>query len=232
MAPLNFSRTILFEKKIDNFQYPNIKNSFAISSAFPSILGFEDQSSFLMAIQNPVSSVYVFSAPINKENSNFQNSPLIVPTFYNMSQSSQKTGINALTIGENSPFLMDALLSKDEILEIKSLSENAEKFIPMQQILNNKVKLTFNDFPQEAGNFGIYKKDELLKKISFNYNRTESDLSSSNEALLSDFNVIDSIDNVFDTLQTDRTDNEIWKWFVFLTLLFLVIEILIQKFLK
>ena len=222
----------VFEKKIDNFQYPNIKNSFAISSAFPSILGFEDQSSFLTSIQNPVSSVYVFSAPINKENSNFQNSPLIVPTFYNMSQSSQKTGINALTIGENSPFLMDALLSKDEILEIKSLSENAEKFIPMQQILNNKVKLTFNDFPQEAGNFGIYKKDELLKKISFNYNRTESDLAESNEALLSDFNVIDSIDNVFDTLQTDRTDNEIWKWFVFLTLLFLVIEILIQKFLK
>lgn len=222
----------VFEKKIDNFQYPNFKNSFAISSAFASILGFEDQSSFLTAIQNSVSSVYVFSAPINKENSNFQNSPLIVPTFYNMAQSSQKTGINALTIGENSPFLMDALLSKDEILEIKSLSEDAEKFIPMQQILNNKVKLTFNDFPQEAGNFGIYKKDELLKKISFNYNRTESDLASSNEALLSDFNVIDSIDNVFDTLQTDRTDNEIWKWFVFLTLLFLVTEILIQKFLK
>lgn len=222
----------VFEKKIDNFQYPNIKNSFTISSAFPSILGFEDQSSFLTAIQNPVSSVYVFSAPINKENSNFQNSPLIVPTFYNMAQSSQKTGINALTIGENNPFLMDALLSKDEILEIKSLSEHAEKFIPMQQILNNKVKLTFNDFPQEAGNFGIYKKDELLKKISFNYNRTESDLAESNEALLSDFNVIDSIDNVFDTLQTDRTDNEIWKWFVLLTLLFLVTEILIQKFLK
>ena len=222
----------VFEKKIDNFQYPNIKNSFVISSAFPSILGFEDQSSFLTAIQNPVSSVYVFSAPINKENSNFQNSPLIVPTFYNMAQSSQKTGINALTIDENNPFLIDALLSKDEILEIKGLWENAEKFIPMQQILNNKVKLTFNDFPQEAGNFGIYKKDELLKKISFNYNRTESDLAVSNEALLSNFNVIDSIDNVFDTLQTDRTDNEIWKWFVILTLLFLVIEILIQKFLK
>lgn len=223
----------VFEKKIDNFQYPNIKVSFVISSAYPSILGFEDQSPFLTAVQNLVSSVYVFSAPINKENSNFQNSPLIVPTFYNMAQSSQKTGINALTIGENNPFLIDASLSKDEILEIKSLSEDSgEKFIPMQQILNNKAKLTFNDFPQEAGNFGIYKKEDLLKKISFNYNRTESDLSSSNEALLSDYNVIESIDNVFDTLQTDRTDNEIWKWFVFLTLLFLVTEILIQKFVK
>lgn len=223
----------VFEKKTDNFQYPNSNSSYVISSAYPSILSFEDQSAFLTAVQNPVSAVYVFAAPINKENSNFQNSPLIVPTFYNMALSSQKTGINALTIGENNPFLMDATLSKDEIVEIKSLSEEAdEKFIPMQQILNNKVKLTFNDFPKEAGNFGIYKQDNLLKKISFNYDRTESDLSASNESLLSDYKVIENIESVFDTLQTDRTDNEIWKWFVFLTLLFLVTEILIQKFVK
>lgn len=223
----------VFEKKIDNFQYPNVSSSYSISSTYPTILSFEDQNAFLTAIQNPVSSVYVFSAPINKDNSNFQNSPLIVPTFYNMALSSQKTGISALTIGESGPFLIDASLSKDEIVEIKSLTEDTnEKFIPMQQILNNKVKLTFNDFPQEAGNFGIYKQDNLLKEISFNYARTESNIDASNESILSDYNVIGSIDEVFDTLQTDRTDNEIWKWFVFLTLLFLVTEILIQKFVK
>ncbi|THD33814.1 BatA and WFA domain-containing protein [uncultured Flavobacterium sp.] len=223
----------VFEKKIDNFQYPNVSSAYSISSAYPSILSFEDQNAFLTAIQNPVSSVYVFSAPLNKNNSNFQNSPLIVPTFYNMALSSQKTGISALTIGENSPFLIDASLSKDEIVEIKSLSEETnEKFIPMQQILNNKVKLTFNDFPQEAGNFGVYKQDNLLKEISFNYAQTESNIATSNESVLSDYNVIGSIDEVFDTLQTNRTDNEIWKWFVFLTLLFLVTEILIQKFVK
>ncbi|MEN0081284.1 MAG: hypothetical protein AAGC51_07470, partial [Flavobacterium lindanitolerans] len=223
----------VFEKKIDNFQYPNVSSAYSVSSAYPSILSFEDQNAFLTAIQNPVSSVYVFSAPLNKNNSNFQNSPLIVPTFYNMALSSQKTGISALTIGENSPFLIDASLSKDEIVEIKNLSEETnEKFIPMQQILNNKVKLTFNDFPQEAGNFGVYKQDNLLKEISFNYARTESNIATSNESVLSDYNVIGSIDEVFDTLQTNRTDNEIWKWFVFLTLLFLVTEILIQKFVK
>ncbi|MEZ0004924.1 hypothetical protein ABH942_000267 [Flavobacterium sp. 28YEA47A] len=223
----------VFEKKIENFQYPNVSSSYKISSVYPAILSFEDQNAFLTAVQNPVSSVYVFSAPINKNNSNFQNSPLIVPTFYNMALSSQKTGISALTIGENGPFLIDASLSKDEIVEIKSLSgDTDEKFIPMQQILNNKVKLTFNDFPQEAGNFGIYKQDNLLKEISFNYARTESNIEASNESILSDYNVIGSIDEVFDTLQTNRTDNEIWKWFVFLTLLFLVTEILIQKFVK
>ncbi|HLA56257.1 MAG TPA: BatA and WFA domain-containing protein [Flavobacterium sp.] len=219
----------VFEKKIDNFQYPETKASFAVSSISPAVLAYEDQSAFLTAIQNPVSSVYVFSAPIDKENSNFQNSPLIVPTFYNMAQNTGKTGITALAIGENSPFMIDALLSKDEIVNVKNKDE---KFIPVQQILNNKVKLTFNDNPQIAGNFGIFKQDELLKNISFNYDRTEGNLAAANKEALSDYKVIDNIETVFNTLLTDRTNNEIWKWFVVLALLFLVTELLIQKFVK
>lgn len=219
----------VFEKKIDNFQYPNTKNGFQVASNSPAVLSYSDQSAFLTALQNQVASLYVFSAPINKANSNFQNSPLIVPTFYNMAQSSQKTGVSAIKIGNNNPILVDALMAKDEIVSVKNTDEN---FVPVQQILNNKVKLTFNDYPQLAGNFGIYKKDELLKNISFNYDRTESDVTSANSDLLDDYKVIDSIETVFDTLQTDRTNNEIWKWFLFLTLLFLITELFIQKFVK
>lgn len=219
----------VFEKKIDNFQYPNTKIGFQVASNSPAVLGYSDQSAFLTALQNQVASLYVFSAPINKANSNFQNSPLIVPTFYNMAQSSQKTGVSAIKIGNNSPVLVDALMAKDEIVSVKNTDEN---FVPVQQILNNKVKLTFNDYPQLAGNFGIYKKDELLKNISFNYDRTESDVTFTNSDLLDDYKVIDSIETVFDTLQTDRTNNEIWKWFLFLTLLFLITELFIQKFVK
>jgi hypothetical protein len=42
--------------------------------------------------------------------------------------------------------------------------------------------------------------------------------------------MIDSITNVFDTLQTNRLDNQIWKWFIF-ALLFLV-EMAIIRFMK
>jgi hypothetical protein len=219
----------VFEKQVVNFQYPQTKSSFAINSANPAILSYQDQSVFLTSIQKPLSAVYVFAAAIDKANSNFQNSPLIVPTFYNMAQSSQKTGVSAMVIGESNPVLIDAPLAKDEIVNVKN---KEEKFIPVQQILNNKVKITCNDYPQQAGNFGIYKQDELLKNVSFNYNRTESNLASSSENLLSDYKVLDSVETVFDTLQTNRTDNEIWKWFVMLTLLFLVTELFIQKFVK
>ena len=219
----------VFEKKIDNFQYPNTKQNFEVKTTNPAILSYEDQSCFLTSIQNQVSSVYVFAAPINKINSNFQNSPIIVPIFYNMAQNTQKTGLNALTIGENQPFLVDTNLSKDQILEVKN---DIVKFIPIQQIFNNKVKLQFNDYPIFAGNFEIYKKDEIVRNISFNYNRSESNLGLSESNILSDYNVVKSIETVFNSLLSDRSNNQIWKIFVILTILFLFLEVLIQKLVK
>jgi len=232
VTKINFNHPLfsgVFENKINNFQYPKTKTSFGIASTNPATLYYEDQTAFLTSISNPISSVYVFTAPINLENSNFQQSPLIVPTFYKMGINNQNNGVNALTIGNNNPFFIDATLSKDEILKVKN---DAKTFIPVQQILNDKVKLTFNDFPEQAGNFGIYNKNERLQNISFNYNRTESDLAQANKEALSDYKTIDSIDTVFNSLQTDRTDSQIWKWFVIFALLFLVTEMAIIRFVK
>ena len=219
----------VFEKQVVNFQYPKTSSSFNVNSANPAILSYEDQSPFLTSLQNELSSVYVFSAPLNKENSNFQNSPLIVPSFYNMAQSAQKTGISSMLIGENNNIFITTSLTKDDILSIKNKDEN---FIPVQQILNNKVKLTCTDQPEMAGNYGVFKVDELLKNISFNYSRTESASTALSENLLDDYSQKETISAVFDTLQFERTNSEIWKWFVALTLLFLVLEVLIQKFVK
>ena len=219
----------VFEKQVVNFQYPNIRSSFNFNSAYPAILSCEDQRSFLTSIQNDLSSVYVFSAALNKENSNFQNSPIIVPAFYNMAQSVQKTGVSSMLIGANNSIIINTSLSKDDILSIKNIDES---FVPIQQILKSKVKLTCTDKPEKAGNYSVFKENEPLKNVSFNYSRTENALTENAENLLSDFTQKDSISNVFDTLQFERTNNEIWKWFIILALLFLLLEVLIQKFVK
>jgi hypothetical protein len=232
VTKINFNHPLyggVFENKIDNFQYPKTKKSFGIVGSNPAALYYEDQTAFLTIINNPIAAVYVFTAPINLENSNFQQSPLIVPTFYKMGLNNQKNGVTAITIGNNKAFLVDVTLSKDEILKVKN---ETDTFIPVQQILNGKVKLTFNDFPEQAGNFGVFNQKERLQNVSFNYNRTESDLAQANKDVLSDYKTIDSIDTVFDTLQTDRTDSQIWKWFVIFALLFLVTEMAIIRFVK
>ncbi len=232
ITKINFNHPIfnsVFENKVTNFQYPKTKSSFVLSSSSPAALSYEDQSVFLTSIANSVSAVAVFAAPINTENSNFQQSPLIVPTFYKMAMNNQNNGVNALTIGNNNPHLTEASLNKDAILTVKGLDE---QFIPIQQILNNKVKMTFNDYPEQAGNFSIFNKKEWIENISFNYNRTESDLAAANDNILSDYKTIESIPSLYNTLQTDRTDNQIWKWFVIFALLFLITEMGIIRFVK
>ncbi len=98
----------VFEKKVVNFQYPKVNTGFTLNGNALSVLSYDDQTPFLASISNKLGNVYIFTAPINKTNSNFQNSPLIVPTFNNMAQNNGKTGISALTIGENKSLLLDA----------------------------------------------------------------------------------------------------------------------------
>ena len=232
ITKINFNHPLfsgVFENKINNFQYPKTKNSFLTTNSEPSALSYEDQSAFLIALQNKIGGVFVFTASINTANSNFQQSPLIVPVFYKMAVSNQNTGINSLTIGNTTPYFADAILTKDAILTVKG---NEEQFIPIQQILNNKVQLVFNDYPEQAGNYGIYNKKDWVENISFNYNRTESNLASANEDAVSEYKTIDSIATVFDTIQTNRTDNQIWKWFLIFALLFLATEMAIIRFVK
>lgn len=218
----------VFEKKIDNFQYPTTAKSFGTNGASPIILAFEDQSIFLTTIRNSLSNVYVFTAPINKDLSNFQNSPLIVPTFYQMAQVASKSGVQSQQIGSSKSFIADVHISKDEIISIKN---DVENFIPIQQVLNNRVKFTFNQMPLTAGNFSLYKKDENIGNISFNYARTESNLTSELPTL-SNYIVKESVEAAFDTLHYDQADSNFWKLFLLLTLIFIITELLIQKFVK
>ena len=232
ITKINFSHPLfagVFENKTNNFQYPKIKKDFTISTPDPAILTFDDESPFLIGIRNTVSSVYVFSAPLNTLNSNFQQSPLIVPVFYKMALSKLNNGVNSNTIGNNTSYLVSAALAKDKILTVKNQDE---KFIPVQQLLNNKVQLFFNDYPEKAGNYTISDSQNPIENISFNYPRTESNLDQVNENILSDYKTSDSISTIFDTLQSNRSDNQIWKWFIIFALLFLALEMAIIKFVK
>lgn len=219
----------VFERSITNFQYPKVNAGYTLSGNALPVLTFDDQTPFLASVTNRLGNVYVFAAPVNKANSNFQNSPLIVPTFYNMGQNSGKTGISAITIGSNQSLLLDAVLAKDEVVSVKN---GETDFIPAQQVLSNKVKLSFGDYPETAGNYSIYKGAEKLRDISFNHARTESNLNLENQSVLGSFTKADSVATVYNDITSSRTASELWKWFVIGTLIFLILELLIQKFVK
>lgn len=232
ITKIHFSNPLfsnVFEKTITNFQYPSVKQSFNVRSNTSHAISYDDQSPFLSTSQKQMGALFVFSAPVNTANSNFQNSPLIVPTFYKMALTSDKHGVKYETIGNTNPFLITANTNNNTIISIRNPSE---EFIPSQQIMSDKIKISCADNPTLAGNFEVIQSKKNIGTISFNYDRSESNLTPPSDATLDDLTIVTSIESFFDTIQTNRTDSQVWKWFLIFTLLFILIEILIQKFVK
>lgn len=219
----------VFENQISNFQYPKTKTSFTVTSTSPAVLSYQDESPFLVSSNTGAGIVSVFSAALNMENSNFQQSPLIVPVFYQLAQSQEKNGIAARTIGNSDSYFIKTDLSKEGILTVKN---KTEEFIPIQQNLGTKVKMNFENYPLQAGNFSVFNKKQWVENISFNYDRKESNLIHNNKKLLSEIPQITSISSVFDQIRTENNDSQIWKWFLIFALLMLISETAIIRFVK
>ena len=228
VTTINFSHPLfndVFDKKVTNFQYPKVNNFYVLKENTPTILKFEDGKPFLLENNNS----FLFSAAINNKNSNFINSPLIVPSLYNIGKSSLKFPKLYFIIGEENIFDIKIDLSQDEIL---SIGNNDSEFIPLQQTFSNLVKITTNENPSQAGIFNIKTKGKIIQNISFNFNRNESLLQYANLTNNKDISLSNSILKLFDTIKSENNVTELWKWFVIFAFIFLVFEMLILKFFK
>ncbi|MFY7672324.1 BatA domain-containing protein [Tenacibaculum sp. MEBiC06402] len=237
ITSINFNHPLLknvFDKKVQNFQYPLVTNYFATNFTNPSrIIGLENNKSFVSKIGQNNSSIYWFSSPISKENSNFTNSPLIVPVFYNIGQGSLQLSKLYYRVQEKNEIEVSIQLNKDDILSINT-KENT--FIPLQQTFQNKVKLTTNELPENKGFYTITSKDKGIQIIAFNNRKSESLLNFPN--LLNSFNNKENITvstSVGDTAKKIIQKNKVhwlWKWFLGLAIVSLLLEILILKYFK
>ena len=216
----------VFEKQVSNFQYPKVNSFYNITSNnASSVLQFEDGKVFLGQSNN----AYVFTSALNDENSSFKNSPLIVPTLYNIAKQSFKIPELYYTIGKENIFDVDTQLQQDAVL---SLVYNEINIIPKQQYFNNKVVISTLENPTIAGTYSINNKTDIIKNVSYNYNRNESNLFYTNLSATKQITVSNSITKIFDTIKSDTKVNALWKWFVIFALALLIIEMLILKFFK
>ena len=225
---INFDHPIysnVFDQKVNNFQYPEVKTYYSLDANQSPLLSYASNEPFLLGKRG----FYFFTSPLSSELSNFKNSPLIVPTLYNMGVESLKQQELYYTIGKNNSVTIAVEGINDAVLKI---SNATNEYIPQQQFLNNKIVLNFNEVPSEDGLFTVKNKETNFKHLGFNYPRTESNLTYLNLENSKDIYTPTSISDLFDTLEKDDSKNELWKWFVILALLFGLIEIGIQKYLK
>lgn len=215
----------VFEKNVNNFQYPKIKKYFKTKTQLPHILSYQNNDPFLYGNDK----VFVFTASISAPNSNFKQSPLIVPTLYKMGVNSLKPSTIYHSLQGNLEVDVLRKLTKDRILKV---SKDTYEFIPQQQSHANKVTLTFNDTPVSDGIYSISENGEFLKSISFNYPRKESNLNYLDMNTLQSSSKQNSISSLFQDLRIDNSVTELWKWFIILAILFILTEVLIIKYLK
>jgi len=229
ITSINYSHPLLsnvFDKQVSNFQYPKVNSFYAnTSNQVNAILSFEDGNSFLSQSGN----AFRFSAAIQDENSNFKNSPLIVPVLYNIGKQSLKTGNLYYTIGNENTIDIATQLQQDDIL---TLVNGENSVIPLQQTYDNKVELITNTYPDVAGIISVQNKDTFLKNLSFNFNRSESNLNYFDINDLSNVTLDNSLASAISDIKSATNVNELWKWFVIFAVIFLIIEMLILKFLK
>lgn len=214
----------VFSENIQNFDYPSTSKSLEINPSLSPILKYSNGSSFLAEQDR----LYVFSSSLDTRFSNFINSPLVVPVFYNIALQSRSKPLLYSTIGSDETFTVKTTLGQDEILQLVSSNQQV---IPKQTKLGNTIQINTQYQPEIAGHYELKQKDSTLLDLSFNYNREESDLQALD---LENQNLVkfSTIQEAFNSYTEARKILELWKWMLIFALGFFLLELLILRFLN
>lgn len=213
----------VFERRVENFQNPYIKQYFGLQNNGSPILSYDSEEAFL----TQAGSVFLFTASLTEENTNFIKSPLIVPTLYNIAMQSQPQKQIYQLIGESSTFAIPGEFITQDVVHITDVEDS---FIPIQEHKQNGIWITTTDRPLKDGNYQITLDETTLDWISYNYPNLSKEIHYPDLSSWSTVSQTTSLElpNIEQSL--DEDSHTLWKWFVIFALLFLGIEILLLKY--
>jgi hypothetical protein len=224
---INFEHPLfenVFSEKIQNFDYPSTSKFLDINPDFTPILKFSNGQSFLAENNR----LYSFASALNSNISNFTNSPLVVPVFYNIAIKSSPTPQLYSTLGKENLINVKANLKKDEVLKLKNVEKQV---IPQQSRIGNAIQINTQYQPETAGHFELVHGDSVLLNLSFNFDRSESHLKPMDLSSL-ETQSFSSITEAFNSFTEDRKILELWTWMLIFAAGFFLIELLILRFLN
>ena len=234
ITDINFEHPIfnnVFSKKVTNFQYPFVSQFYNHNFSGPTILSFQNNSSFLKEINNSFSKIYFFSSSLDKKSTNFFNSPLIVPILFNIAKQSLEIDKPYYILQEENMIEINKKINKNQLIKI---SNSKNSFIPQQKTSSNKISLYTNKEPIEKGFYTISLEKDTLKTIAFNVSPKESLLSFQNLTNTQNKKILayDSIKELFTEINEKNKVQWLWRLFLAIAIVSLLLEILILKFFK
>lgn len=222
-----------------NVLLPKIKKSYSLQKGVNTreLLSLKDGSSLLTKTNVGAGSVYQYAVPLDASYSNIESHEVFVLSMLKMAFSKSEKQRLAYTLFDLEPIYMNVSESGAEALKL--VGDTKETLIESSSV-GNDFRFWLNG---EIRNAGIYRLTTLdnkeLATVGLNFPRAESIQTFADEDELRAFlsgaevNVAGksaaSLKNAVNDLQLNTP---LWKLFIGLSLIFLLIEILLLRFLK
>ncbi len=237
----------VFESIPENIDLPKVFNHYLIRKNTNSMMEvlLEMQNGNIFLGMEPASvngKIYFFAVPLDPEWSNLPKHAIFVPTLYKIALMSNPQTNLYYTAGKDEKILIwNTLTGTEPVCKISAIDKEFE-IIPEIRNLQREMNILTHGQIKEAGNYRLLQDSKLLAGLSFNYDRRESDLKnySSNDLTkkfqdlnLQNFSVISTAGpSLTDTITSLNSGVKLWKFFIILSLIFFLAEILLLRFWK
>lgn len=229
----------IFEAKDKNMALPSAKGIIDWGNKGQILLETKHDKAFVSIFRKSKAKIYLASAPFSDKYTNFQRHSIFVPFMYKVAmQSAEVNKKMAYNFDEKNVAIH---LKLDNSVDKIHMVKEQFNYLPDQSFVGNQ--LVFN-IPRENNGAGFYeliKGDSLITTIAININKEESKLEKYTVSDLK--SIFKGKKNVFvDEIQSGQSFVEdfkegnlgisLWKYCLALAMVFLLIEILLIRFLK
>ncbi len=227
----------VFEERSASIAMPRAAQVLRWGQDRAAILRFKNDEPFLSRMDQG-GKLYLLSTPLNPAYTDFHNHALFVPVMYRIAGSSRKNDAPLYyTLKENFITLRLDSLRQDEPLRLKG----AQEIVPSQRSVNEQVFLEIPKFSITEGFYQVLAGADSVGLIAFNLDKAESLLDQFTGTEIKD--QMGNGDNItiFEATSAEAFTNEIkerylgkplWKYALMLALFFLLVEVLLIRFLK
>ncbi|MCQ2307550.1 MAG: BatA domain-containing protein [Bacteroidales bacterium] len=229
----------------DNADYPKVFKHTQIKKEFSNsltLIGLQNGDPLVTLNRIGSGNVFVFSARLDSQWTDLAENALFVPLMMKMAMLGGSVGSLSYTIGvDNDLKISDMNAAFDGEIRIRD-EKNSMEMIPAVERRGNKSVIRLNEQLPNAGFYDVCKDDEIIEKTAWNDSRVESKMSFCNQNYIdkllknNGLNVLSVMDS--DDLHSDEIidvlvrKSMLWKSFILLSLIAMLIEILIIRFWK
>ncbi len=229
----------------ENTDFPFFKYRYILQrqsdAVYNTEINFADGSPLLFSQSEGRGKLYYFTAALDEHSSNLAHHAFFVPLFYNLAIVDEQNMPLFFRVGDDVIKLGNVVETGDLGFHITDM-QNGNDFIPGVKERGGEVTLFLEGRIRKSGNYVVSYPPALKIPLSFNYAPEESMLNSYS---LSDIRIMlrkraftnvkiieNQGKNIGVELNVIKQTGRLWKIFILLALMFLVIEVFLLRFLK